>query len=440
MGFQDIMTSLQKIPGVGLYSQQIIKYISPFMSDVLFGIDVNEPKATINFKELLIQSTTSEDGKSVRWRLVAAPEKVDELASDATAGSTTITVNNGTIFSVGDSIKVGTERKFIVAIAGNTLTLDSKLDNNHSAGEKVIIVSHAKGKGLQSDRSIGNWQFEEEYNYYQVFDSVLQTDWETINSHILGAYVGGGDMSEVLKNKEVQARLQDYLRLEFIRTIGYDILRDIETQFWEGIRSEQTIGGTVRRYTGGFEQYKTAEITGNAASKTDKELFDEIWKLVYDTENEAAKIRARDIVIVCNNTFYQRFLTLEPNNIQYPSEPDKAGYQLSKLFINGKTYEVAYSPVLDELNPDPTKGVAYIFPKDSVAGKTLEYIGIQKSSNSLKPVKNKKDILVTIDPTAQAAGDVIRMNFMFPLAFIFGGYTPSKKVDVYKKVIYDNMA
>ena len=438
MAFQNITASLQKIPGVGLYAQQILKYISPFMSDVLFGIDVNKPSQTINFKQLLVQSTTTDDGVRVRWRLVAAPEKVDALASNASAGDTTITVNNGSIFSVGDSIKIKNERNYVVAIAGNTLTLADPLANNHNAGEKVIIVSHSKGKWQQSDRSIGSWQYEEEYNYFQTFDSVLQTDWETINSHILGAYVGGGDMSQVLKNKEAAARLQDYLRLEFIRTIGYDILRDIETAFWEGIREEKTIAGSVRRYTWGFEQYKTSEETGDAAGKTDEEIFKEIWKMIYDVENEAAKIRARDIVVVCNNTFYQRFLTLKPNNVQYPEEPDKAGYQLSKLFINGKTYEIAYSPVLDELNPDPTKWIAYIFPKDSVAAKTIEYVGLEDTNNWLKPTQNKKNILVTMDPTAQAAGDTIRMNFMFPLAFIFGGSTPAKKVDVYKKVIYDN--
>jgi hypothetical protein len=55
------------------------------MSDLLFGVDVNNPKTTLNFKGIMLQKTTTKDGKTLEWRLISTPDKVSALSADAAA-------------------------------------------------------------------------------------------------------------------------------------------------------------------------------------------------------------------------------------------------------------------------------------------------------------------------------------------------------------------
>jgi len=55
----NLLDRLQDKQGIGLYSMLIAKERSPFMSDILFGGDINNPSNTMNFKGIMLQKTTS---------------------------------------------------------------------------------------------------------------------------------------------------------------------------------------------------------------------------------------------------------------------------------------------------------------------------------------------------------------------------------------------
>ncbi len=440
----NLLTKLQDKQGIGLYSQLIAKQRSPFMSDILFGQDINDPSSTLSFKGILLQKTTTKDGKSVEWRLISANEDYSTLAANAAAGATSIDVVDATPFSIGDDIEVGTgtanaERKYVTAITGNTLTLDSALANDHSAGDQVLSITHAKGVGEVADKGQGVWTDDTESNFFQTFDAVLEVTKDELNAHIMaGSGAFNISMKQALSQKQIDAGIDNYLKLEFIRVFGYDILRSVENAFWSGRKAEINVGGKLRRFTGGFEEYKTTDETIDASTLTDKELFDKIVSHIYDVENLASSINANEVVVVCNNAFFKKFLTLQPSGIALPEKPTKDGYRLTEIMLGNKTYQVYYSPALDKLTANnPTVGRLYVFPKDTIAAKTREYTDVD--AKQLKAVKGGPDIKVTYDPTAQAAGDVWRFYFMYEVAFIFGAYTPNKALDVYRKITVTNI-
>jgi len=107
---------------------------------------------------------------------------------------------------------------------------------------------------------------------------------------------------------------------------------------------------------------------------SDKELFDAIVSRIYDVENNAASINANDVVVVCNNAFYKKFLTLQPTGVQLSEKPTADGYRMTEIILGSKTYPVYYSPSLDKLTAhDSSVGRVYIFPKDTIAAKTRPY-------------------------------------------------------------------
>ena len=442
----NLLTRLNERDWIGLYSQVLMKEVSPFMSDILFGIDVNNPKTSLNFKGIMLQKTTSKDGKSIEWRLISTPDKISALAAASTAGDTTITVDDGSLFSIWDDISIDTgskkERKLVVAIAWNVLTLDSSVAV-HDKWVPVKVVSNAKAKWGTSDKVQGAWSDETESNYVQTFNAALTIDTDVLNSHIL-ATAGGftKTMSQALDNSTIDAGINDYLKLEFVRIFGYDILQDVERQFWEWLKREATINGKVHRYTGWFEEYKTADTTKDASTdfSSDKEFFDYVAKELYDVENEWSKVHASNPILVCNNTFYRKFLTLQPNNVQYTEEQSAAWYKMTKIFLNAKTYEIHYSPALDLLADSDTDGLLYIFPKDAVAAKTIEFTGLNLGSNGItaKSEGTGRDIKIVADPNNEANGDVFNYYFYFKIGFIFGAYVPSKAVNVYRKYTFTN--
>ena len=445
----NLLTELQVKEGRGLYSTVLTKEVSPFMSDILFGIDPNNPRTSLNFKGIMLQRTTSKDGKSIEWRLISTPNKATTLAAASTAGNTTITVVDGSLFSVADDISIDTgskkERKLVVAIAWNVLTLDSSVAA-HDAGVPVKVVTHAKGKWVVSNKVQGAWSDTTESNYFQIFDATLEIDTDILNSHILTAAGGiNKGISDSLNNSNVDTSINEYLKLEFVRIFGYDILQDVERAFWEGVKKEATIGGTVYRYTGWFEQYKTEEDTKDASTdfNSDKEFFDYIVKILYNTENEGAKIKAGSPIIVCNNAFYRKFLTLQPNAVQYTEEKEQSGYKMSKIFINSKTYEVHYSPALDELVDNAeTDGLVYVFPKDAVAAKTQQFTGLDVMGNGLKATTKwaPTDVKIVADVNNEANGDIFKFYFYMKLWFVFGAYTAGTPVNVYRKINISNLS
>lgn len=443
----NLLTRLVQKDGLGLQSQILVKEVSPFMSDLLFGIDVNNPKSSLNFKGIMLQKTTTKDGKTLEWRLISTPDKTSTLTAAATAGDTTITVADGSLFSVADDIQIWTgstaERKLIVSVAGNVLTLDSALANNQSSGDTVKVVTHAKGKWTVSNKVQGAWSDETASNYFQTFDATLTIDTDVLNSHIL-ATAGGMNktMKQALDSKAVDAGINEYLKMEFVRIFGYDILQDVERAFWAGTKKEVTIGWTTYRYTGGFEEFKTEDITKDVATdfSSEKEFFDYVAKKIYDVENESAKVKANNVILVCNNAFYRKFLTLQPTTIQHTEAQSQEGYKLTKIFLNSKVYEVHYSPALDQLVDDPaTDGLLYIFPKDAVAAKTTTFNSIDVTSGGITPVSgNGTDVKIVADPNNEANGDVFNFYFYFKLWFVFGAYVPSGAVNVYRKYKFAN--
>jgi len=446
----NLLTQLQTKEGRGMYSTILTKEVSPFMSDLLFGIDPNNPRTALNFKGIMLERTTSKDGKTLEWRLISTPNKVTTIAADAAAADTTITVVDGSLFSVADDIRIWdgstAERKLVVSIAGNVLTLDSALANAQATGKAVKVVTHAKGKGIVSNKVQGSWNDTVESNNFQTFDATLEIDTDVLNSHVLAA--AGGIQRGIwdnLKNSNVDAGINDYLKLEFVRIFWYDILQDVERAFWSGKKKEATINGTVYRYTGWFEEYKTAEDTKDASTdfNSDKEFFDYIVKILYNTENEAAKVKAGSPVIVCNNAFYRKFLTLQPNSVQYTEEKEQAGYKMSKIFINSKSYEVHYSPALDELVDNAeTDGLVYIFPKDAVAAKTNRFTWLEVMGNGLKTTTTgaPADVKVVADVNNEANGDIFKFYFYIKLWFVFGAYTAGTPVNVYRKINISNLS
>lgn len=211
-------------------------------------------------------------GPKVEWFEDTMSPRATTLASNYTAGGSTISVASGTgsYFKTGDILKIDNELMYVVSVATDTITVTTAFGGttnaNHSSGTAVNLATIARLEG--ADYTTGHTTtVTNPYNYSQILAEAVKVSGSEaknpeyvadVMSRSIAKLIGGG---EGLGSKGKAGKLAILL----------------EQTFFYGRRAQGS--DSASRAMGGFNQYVTTNTTNlSGAALTRKHIEDEMQK------------------------------------------------------------------------------------------------------------------------------------------------------------------
>ena len=247
----------------------------------------------------------SDDGVSTAWRDVdLRPTNTTVNDASASAGDTTLTVADASMFTVGCQVYVPSTRQTftISSISSNTLTFTDAIATGGIAdGAGINLISYAIGSG-GSGKSVTTMASDEVTNYLQDDSRKMSFSQQQLNKLYL-MYATEGASMEMIANKMVAYQIEQSRA---------ELFKDIARAFYAGDKKTGTIGSEVRYYAGGFQTYYTTntDCTGSSAK--------DAWYKIQDAIRPIQEIDTldgtSDVVLCCSHTAAQRFRTWDTNS------------------------------------------------------------------------------------------------------------------------------
>jgi hypothetical protein len=190
-----------------------------------------------------------EDDLGARW------DAVNQATE--TAVGTSVVVDNGDYFSVGDIVKVPrtAEVMLVTAISTNTLTVVRGYGVTAAAllndNDPLVIIGNANEEG-SGTREIKTTLEQEVFNYTQIF----KTPFGVTNTQNATAMYGGNDLSYQQKKK------------------GIEHMMDMSRAFWFGEKKLDTSGSKPKRSAAGLLSFLSAN-NYDAGGQLTKSEFDQ---------------------------------------------------------------------------------------------------------------------------------------------------------------------
>lgn len=235
-------------------------------------------------KRLGTQTTTNpifhwlEDDLVARWDAINNP-------TGYTDTDTSIIVDNGDLFNVGDIVKVPRtgEVMRVVNVSENTLTVVRGYGTTSPSGlnddEQLVIIGNAfKEGGLSAQPKTGLTKTV--YNYTQIFKTSVQVSKTQEASNLYG----GSDRAYQRKKKGIEHAV------------------DIERAAWFGERSEHINGEEVIRTTGGIlgfisDSCPTYDANGSLTEEAfEKEFLEDLFR--YGSDKKTMFCSSRVISVI----------------------------------------------------------------------------------------------------------------------------------------------
>jgi hypothetical protein len=197
-----------------------------------------------------------EDDLGARW------DAVNQVTE--TAVGTSVVVDNGTYFSVGDIVKVprSGEVFLVTAITTNTLTVVRGYGVTAAAllqdNDPIVIIGNVNAEG-SGTRDIKTTQEIEVFNYTQIF----KTPFGVTNTQNASAAYGGSDLSYQQKKK------------------GIEHMMDMSRSFLFGEKKLDTSGSKPKRATGGLLGYLNQNVYDAGGQLTQAEFDQNIAEVAF---------------------------------------------------------------------------------------------------------------------------------------------------------------
>ncbi len=305
--------------------------------DISKKIDVLEPDAA----PLVL--LTKKLGKKVainpkfNWMEEDSLDQVDAVnySTGYTAGATSVTVDTGTLFRVGDVVKVvaSGEQMLVTAISTNDLTVTrgwgATAAGSIADNAVLLIVGNANQEGA-TKRAFKIGDQVEKTNYTQIFRTPFGIT-ETANASEMH---GGND----LKHQRMMQLIEHQ--------------KEIERAFWFGEPKEDTTGTHPRRATGGVDYWISTNLTDAGGTLTELE-FDEFLRTGFRYGSKVKWLFAAPIVVAAISFWAKGKLLLAPKDktygisvMQWISPFGLVNIVLQNLFTEVSTY-AGYAYLLD---------------------------------------------------------------------------------------------
>lgn len=433
-----IKSTLQKINSLGIYTYTIFQWLSPAFGRILFGEEQFgiSKKSNINVRDILVDTTTSEDGRTVSWRNVSQ-NFITTTADGAVTAATALVLDDITWFSKWDSIKIRTAAwdliRYVTDIntGAKTLTLNAAI--TCADNDPVARLSYSKTKWAVIDRLDYDVTTNRYDNYFQNFGAKLSLTLDQINSHYeINAMSGMPNPTAASKTKLVmESAIKEFIRNKVAQKIGIEIIWDIARQFYDG---EKALIGW-RHYAAGLRDIIGTPVSISSAD-SDEEKFEKIWQTVYKVKNRSFQAGNKKVAMVGNDKFVQEFSTLAASKVQFTDMTDTYGYNLTyvKLPWGLWNVEMLYEPQLDVLefvdNSVYEQAVCYVLPLDLISGKARKWMDV----DNIKEATMEQwgfDVKILRSNTDHDTWDTFTFLFFYWMTFVFWG----NDLDIYKKIV-----
>lgn len=239
------------------------------------------------------------------------------------AGDTTITVDNGSYFRIGDVLKHldSGEVLLVTGVSSNDLTVTRSVGGTAASAmddaDVLLIIGNANAENSLG-RTLKTTQKTNEYNYTQIFR------WPFGASGTLQAseLYGGDDMAYQTRKAGLEHRIQ------------------MERSFLFGERSENTSGATALRTCGGVIERITSNVTNLNGNLTLSAM--ETWLKTLFRYGPAAKMlfASRDIVS------YLNLIAIDGGSAKLQTVPSTRSFPLALTEYvsgHGKLYIVTHN-------------------------------------------------------------------------------------------------
>jgi hypothetical protein len=216
-----------------------------------------------------------------------------------TAGATSIVVDNGAYFRIGDVVKVAAtkEQMLVTNVATNTLTVTRGWGST-SAGNilddgYLLILGNANEEGATKP-ALRTVKEAVKTNYTQIFRTPFGVTETTDKSDMYG----GSDINVVRKNR------------------GVDHMKSIEEAFLFGEPKEDTGGTHPRRATGGLNYFISTNRTDASGTLAESEM-ETFCRSIFRYGSNKKLLLASPLVISAINSWASGKLNMVPKDSTY---------------------------------------------------------------------------------------------------------------------------
>lgn len=217
-----------------------------------------------------------EDELAPRW---------DLLNGAITNVATSVIVDNGSYFSIGDVVLVPStgEQMLVTNVATNTLTVTrgwgvtAAQAASDNADITIIANASAEGATLQTAKTTKPATIT---NYTQI----IKTPFEVTGTEDSSELFGGRDMTYLSKKAGIEHK------------------KDLERAFLFGEKKEDTTGTTPRRFTGGLRQWISTNVVDAGGSLTESEM-ETLCRMVFRYGSSTKTILASPLLVSAINAW-----------------------------------------------------------------------------------------------------------------------------------------
>jgi len=233
-----------------------------------------------------------EDELAPRWDAV-------NYSTGYTTGATSIVVDNGSYFKVGDVIKnCNTGEQMLVSdVSTNTLTVTRGWGSTAAAtvtdNDVITILSNASAEGSTMP-TLKTTKEVEKTNYIQTIRTPF-------------GVTGTEDASEMYGGKDIA-----YLQ----KKAGIEHAKDIERVLLFGEPKEDTTGTTPRRFTGGLNYFITTNRTDASGTLTETE-FETFCRTIFRYGSKKKVLLASPLIVSAINSWAGGKLDTVPSDKTY---------------------------------------------------------------------------------------------------------------------------
>ncbi len=276
-----------------------------------------------------------EDELSPRW------DQVND-GTGMIAGDTTMVVDNGSYFKVGDVVLIPRtgEQVLVTAVSTNDLTVTRGWGVTAAAAivdnEPITIVANASAEGVTSPTA-KTTKPSTVVNYTEI----IRTPFGVTGTEDASELYGGKDMSYLSKKAGIEHK------------------KDIERSFLFGEKKEDTSGSTPRRFTGGLRQWITTNVTDASGALTESEL-ETFCRSIFRYGSKRKTLLASPLVISAINSW-------AAGKLQTVSSDKTYGIDITQLITGHGRLNIVKHDLLEQ----SYSGYAFAIDTDNLAYRFL---------------------------------------------------------------------
>ena len=370
--------------------------------DMAKDIALLDPKVApfLTIMKQLKRGTRVAIGPKVEWLEDDYLGFSTQLNGAISATSTTsLTVDDGTIFRVGDIIHIPSvnENMLVTTVSGNTLTVTRGYGSTTAQAAIadnaiVLIIGNANEENAGARKAISTQELAK-FNYTQIFRTPCQLSNTLLNTDVYG--------------KKERA----YQRMKALNEHKMDIARAM----YFGQKKEDTTGTQVRRTMGGIMEFiKTGSNTQTFAPSGSSGAVNFTWKLFNEKVAKKAFLHGSSSkLLIAGGTTSAAMDAWAIDKCYLPVDEEIFGLHIRKMVTTYGELKVLWDPLLDMCG---YSDYGFILDMDKI-----KYVHLQNRDTKLNVDIQENDIDGVMDEYITECSIEVKnpdAHFMFSGAYV----------------------